>query len=117
MLPPACFACVSAAACTNHVPVITTLLRGGETTEQVLKPCFIRVCLNTVCGRYERHSKSRCLLWTSHTPRFHCFHILVWYSTVHFGAVPLDLAYVSTAGAVLCCAVHCNSTLPLSFSR
>lgn len=24
--------CICAAACTNHVPVITTLLRGGEST-------------------------------------------------------------------------------------
>lgn len=34
--------CVSAAACTNHVPVITTLLRGGET--QVLKCLVCRFC-------------------------------------------------------------------------
>lgn len=37
--------CVSAAACTNHVPVITTLLRGGET--QVFILLFIAKSVET----------------------------------------------------------------------
>lgn len=44
MLQLAHFICVSVAACTNHVPVITTLLRGGETTVEM----FVFVC--TCCS-------------------------------------------------------------------